>query len=91
MFTSHSREKHVANLKGHDFLNSGFAVMHIDRSVEHCEYLFTIVYMPLIRPVGPVEAGCGTTHVCYVVSSPGSSCGEVFAPNYSHFLSLSNV
>lgn len=53
MLTSRSREKHVANCQCHDVLDVRLAVMHVDRAVENCKYLFTIVYMPFVRLVSP--------------------------------------
>ncbi len=84
MLTSSPCEKHVANRQCHDALDAGLAIMHIHRSVEDCENFLTIVDMPFIRLVGPVETDGGSTHVGYVVSPPGSSGGKVFATNNSH-------
>ncbi|MNC81184.1 hypothetical protein D3C76_1556460 [compost metagenome] len=58
--------------------------MHIYRAVEDCENLLTIVDMPLIWLVGPVEADGGSIHVSYVVSPPSARGGEILATNNSH-------
>ncbi len=84
MFTSSPCEKHVANYQCNDALDARLAIMHIHRSVEDCENFLTIVDMPLIWLVGPVEADSGSTHIRYVVSPPRLSGGEVFATNNSH-------
>ena len=84
MFTSYSREKHVANHQCHNPLDARFAIMHIDRAIEDCKYLFTIVYMPPVWLVGPVETDRGSAHVSDVVSTPSASGGEIFASNNSH-------
>ncbi|SDQ88637.1 hypothetical protein SAMN04490195_2218 [Pseudomonas moorei] len=84
MFTSHFRKKHVANHQCHDSLDARLAIMHIDRAIEECKYLFTIVYMPPVWLVGPVETDRGSAHVSDVVSTPSASGGEIFASNNSH-------
>jgi hypothetical protein len=91
VLTSHVREKHVSNRQGHDVLNAQLAVVHIDRAVENCEYLFAVVDMPLVRLVGPVKSGRSSTHVSDVVSTPSTRCGEILASNNSHRLYLSNT
>jgi len=84
MLTSHSREKYVADRQCYDVLDARLAVMHVDRAVENRKYLFTIIYMPLVRLVGPVQTGRGPAHVGDVVSTPSASGCEFFAPNNSH-------
>lgn len=84
MLTSHSREKNVADRQCYDVLDARLAVMHVDRAVENRKYLFTIIYMPPVRLVSPVQTGRGPAHVGDVVSTPGASGCEFFAPNNSH-------
>jgi hypothetical protein len=84
MLTSHPREKDVANRQCHDLLDTRLAIMHIDRAVENCKYLLTIIHMPFVRLVGPVETSRGSAHIGDVISTPSASGGEILAPNNSH-------
>ena len=88
MLASHFSEKHVANRKCDDMLDAGLAVMHIDRAVEDDKDFYTIVDMPPVRLVGPVETDRSSPHVGDVVSTPSARGGEIFAPNNSHRSSL---
>ena len=84
MLTSRFREKHVAHRKCHDVLDAALAVMHIDRTVEDDKYFFTVIDMPFVRLVGPVETDRGSAHVRDVVGTPGASGSEILASDNSH-------
>jgi hypothetical protein len=80
----HSSEKHVADLECHKVFGARFAIMHVDSAIENCEYLFTVVDMPLVWLVGPVETRRCSAHIGDVVGTPCARGGEIFAPNNSH-------
>ena len=64
-------EEDVTGLQHCDLLFAGFAVMHVDRAVEHHEHLLAIVHMPAIRLVGPMQARGNAAHVGNVERAPG--------------------
>ena len=63
--------------------------MHIYRTIEDCEYLLTIIDMPLVRLVGPVESDGSAIHVSYVLGTPSAGSCKIFATNNFHLLKLS--
>ena len=57
MLATYSGEEHIANTQRDDVLFAIHTVVHVHLAIEHGEDFLAIVDMPLVRLVGPMDAG----------------------------------
>jgi|SRR5271155_5525179 len=85
VFTSYARKEHVTGMQHCNLFHVTFPIVHVDYSVEYCEHFFSVIYMPLVRLVGPMKAACDTPHVCDVNCTPRAISRKFLAPDDLHF------
>src|SRR5690606_41781998 len=72
------------------FFSTIVPVMHVDNTIEHNKHLFTVVNMPAVRLISPVQLSGNTLHIGNKLCAPGPGRGKVFASYHLHrFTSLS--
>lgn len=78
MFASDAGEEYVSGMQCCDPFLTVFAVVHVDTAIEHREYFFTVIHMPAIGSIRPVQARSDTVDVGDIERTPGA-LGDVLA------------
>lgn len=72
-------EEYVASMQDNGFFNTALAIVHIDYAIEYREYFFSIIDVPSIRRVSPVQAYACAVNICDIDRAPRPVGGELTA------------
>ena len=84
MFTTYFSEKNIADAQSNYLLKSIDSAMHIDLSIKDRKNFFTIIDVPFVGLVCPVNPRCDAIHVGHIQGAPSSIGREFFAADDFH-------
>jgi hypothetical protein len=84
MFATYASKKYITCLELNDLFPAILSVMHVDYAIEDCKYFFTIVDMPFVGRVRPVQSGRYAVHIGNIDGIPCAIANKFFTTNDSH-------
>lgn len=84
MFAADFRKEDIANLQGDHVFGAAFSVVHMDSPIEYRKNLLSIIDMPLVWLVSPMNPSGQTRHVGHSLGGSGTIPFELSASKDFH-------